>query len=338
MIINLSILFWGILVSATLALLLSPGMIWLSNKLGLVDKPGSALHKMHQAETPMAGGLVILLGGGLTLLVLPLQYSSELFGILGGVLVVTLFGMIDDRVNLSPVYKLIGQLLAAGIVIYFGVQVHITRIGWLDLVISFVWLIGLTNAFNFVDSMDGLAVGLAGIASAFFMLVNFDSFQPNLAALSAVLLGTTIGSFLLSSPPAKMFLGDSGSQALGISLASIGIAYTPGAAGLPQGVSWFTPILVLGVPIFDMIMVVVSRFRRRQPIYMAATDHLYHRLTRIGLHPNRAVSLMQILAILMSLTAFVALGASVTLANTLFGSIVFAGIIVFIYLERRFSA
>jgi UDP-GlcNAc:undecaprenyl-phosphate GlcNAc-1-phosphate transferase len=338
MIINLSVLFWAILVSASLALILSPSMIWLSNKLGLVDKPGSALHKMHQADTPMAGGLVILLGGGLTLLVLPIQYSSELLGILGGVLVVTLFGMIDDRVNLSPIYKLMGQLLAAGVVIYLGIQVHITRVGWLDLGISFLWLIGLTNAFNFVDSMDGLAIGLAGIASAFFMLVNIDSLQPNLATLSAVLLGTTIGSFLLTSPPAKMFLGDSGSQALGMSLASIGIAYTPGAAGLPQGVSWFTPILVLGVPIFDMILVVVSRLRRRQPIYVAATDHLYHRLTMLGLHPNRAVSLMQIVAILMSLTAFVALGANVTLANVLFGSIVFAGIIVFIYLERRFSA
>ena len=338
MIIDLSLLFWAILVSATLALILSPGMIWLSNKLGLVDKPGSALHKMHQVDTPMAGGLVILFGGGLTLLVLPLQYSSELFGLLGGVLVVTLFGLMDDRINLSPIYKLIGQFLAAGIVIYFGIQVHITRVGWLDIVISFLWLVGLTNAFNFVDSMDGLAIGLAGIASAFFMLVNIDSFQLNLAALSAVLLGTMIGSFLFSSPPAKMFLGDSGSQALGISLASIGIAYTPGAAGLPQAVSWFTPILVLGVPIFDMILVVISRLRRRQPIYRAATDHLYHRFKMLGLHPNRAVSLMQITAILMSLTAFVALGASVTLANVLFGSIVFAGIIVFIYLERRFSA
>jgi UDP-GlcNAc:undecaprenyl-phosphate GlcNAc-1-phosphate transferase len=220
MIIDLSLLFWAIVVSGTLALILSPGMIWLSNKLGLVDKPGSALHKMHQSETPMAGGFVILIGGGLTLLLLPLDFSPELFGILGGVFFVTLFGLIDDRVDLSPVYKLLGQFLAAGFVIYFGVQVHVTRVGWLDLIISFLWLVGLTNAFNFVDSMDGLAVGLAGIASAFFMLVNIDSFQPNLAALSAVLLGTTIGSFFLTSPPAKMFLGDSGSQALGIALAS----------------------------------------------------------------------------------------------------------------------
>jgi UDP-GlcNAc:undecaprenyl-phosphate GlcNAc-1-phosphate transferase len=338
MIIDLSLLFWAILVSGILALILCPGMIWLSTRLGLVDKPGSAMHKMHQAETPMAGGLVILLGGGLSLVILPIQYSPELFGLLGGALVVTLFGLIDDRVNLSPVYKLMGQIIAAGIVIYSGIQVHITRVGWLDVLISFIWLVGLTNAFNFVDSMDGLATGLAGIASAFFMLVNIDSLQPNLATLSAVLLGTTIGIFLLTSPPAKMFLGDSGSQALGISLASIGIAYTPGAAGLPQAVSWFTPILVLGVPIFDMILVVGSRLRRCQPIYLAATDHLYHRLTMLGLHPNRAVSLMQIVAILLSLTAFVALGASVTIANVLFGVIVFTGIIVLIYLERRFSA
>src|SRR3972149_3753355 len=126
-------------------------------------------------------------------------------------------------------------------------------------------IVGITNAFNFVDSMDGLALGLAGIAAAFFMLVTIDSAQPILAALSAVVFGATIGAYFFNAAPARMFLGDSGSQLLGFLLAAIGIAYTPASAGLPQGVTWFTPILVLGVPIFDMGLVVISRLRSRRP-------------------------------------------------------------------------
>jgi UDP-GlcNAc:undecaprenyl-phosphate GlcNAc-1-phosphate transferase len=143
-----------------------------------------------------------------------------------------------------------------------------------------------------------------------------------------------IGGFLFASPPAKMFLGDSGSQALGILLASIGIAYTPGQAGLPQGATWFTPILVLGVPIFDMGLVVISRIRRGKPIYRASTDHLYHRLNMLGLHPNRSVLIMQICAILLSLIAFLMLTVQVIIANLVFIAVLICSESVYLYLER----
>jgi UDP-GlcNAc:undecaprenyl-phosphate GlcNAc-1-phosphate transferase len=335
MILGLSELFLAILMSATTALLSAPGMIQIATRLGLVDQPGSARHKQHQSPTPMAGGLILVASIAVSLILLKMQITADLMAILSGFLVTLIIGLVDDWIDLKPGYKLFGQLVASSTVIYFGIQVHITQIASLDLGLTVLWLVGMANAFNFVDSMDGLAVGIAGIAAAFFMLVAVDSFQPDLAIISAILLGTMIGSFIYSSPPARMFLGDSGSQALGIMLGSIGIAYTPGQAGLPQAATWFVPILALGVPIFDMVLVVFSRIRRMRPIYEANTDHIYHRLTRLGLHPNRAVLLMQITAILLSLCAFIALGTSVYIANAIFGMLVFGSLLILGYLEFR---
>ena len=338
MVTNLSNVFIVILTATISAIVVGPMMIRLAQRIQLVDIPGTATHKKHQVETPIAGGFVILVSLMITLGILRLQLSNEVGGILLGTLVMMLWGLIDDRFNLRASHKIFGQLLAALIIISFGVQVHITKIDWLDLLITLLWFIGLTNAFNFVDSMDGLAVGLAGIASAFFMLVTIDSAQPELAFLSAAFLGTMIGCFFYNAPPARMFLGDSGSLTLGFALAAIGIAYTPAQAGLPQGVSWFVPILVLGVPTFDMALVVVSRLRKRRPIYLASTDHVYHRLVRFGFKPNRAVAAMQIVAILLSLIAFISLTTNVLIANLIFGGIVLLALFALLYLETRIQS
>ena len=337
MIIGLSQIFQTILLSSFCAIALSPVTIWFSEKIDLIDQPGSALHKQHHDARPMAGGLVILLSLGISLAIIPLEFSRSIQGLLGGIIAIFIVGIVDDRLSISVGYKLFGQLLAAALVFVFGVQVHITQIPVVDAAITFVWLVGLTNAFNFVDSMDGLAIGLAGIASAFFMLVTSDSSQPNLALLAALLLGISIGSFLFAAPPAKMFLGDSGSQIFGFALAAIGIAFVPGEAGLPQASTWFTPILVLGVPIFDMFLVVFSRLRRRQPIYQAGMDHVYHRLAGFGMHPNHAVSLMQVAAILLSLAAFILMGANPVVANLGFAGFLVGGLAIFVWLEYRFS-
>ena len=334
MVTNLSNVFIVILTATISAIVAGPIMIRLAQRIHLVDIPGDAAHKKHQVETPIAGGLVILLSLMITLGIFRLHLSKEVSGILLGTLVMMLWGLLDDRFNLRASHKIFGQLLAALIIIGFGVQVHITKMDWLDILITLFWFIGLTNAFNFVDSMDGLAVGLAGIASAFFMLVTLDSAQPELAFLSAAFLGTMIGCFFYNAPPARMFLGDSGSLTLGFALAAIGIAYTPAQAGLPQGVSWFIPILVLGVPIFDMVLVVSSRLRQHRPIYLAGMDHVYHRLERLGVSPNRAVAAMQIAAILLGLIAFIALDMDVLVANLFFLVVVLIAMVILFMLEK----
>jgi UDP-GlcNAc:undecaprenyl-phosphate GlcNAc-1-phosphate transferase len=230
------------------------------------------------------------------------------------------------------------QVVGAFVLVGAGVQVHITRLPALDLALTVLWVVGMTNAFNFVDSMDGLALGLAAVASAFFMLVTIDSGQPELSSLSAAVLGAVAGSLIYNITPARLFLGDSGSQLLGYLLAALGIAYTPGHAGLPQELTWFTPIVVLGVPIFDATLVVWSRLRRKQPIYQARLDHTYHRLLAMGLEPARSVFSMQIAAMLLALAAFVALDAPVWVANAMFGALALLGAGLILLLERAPSS
>lgn len=317
------------------ALLGGPVWIRLARKGGLVDVPGSAPHKRHPVPTPLAGGLLLASSLVVCYGLLRPQITTPLIGILAGAGLMAAWGIADDRRSLSPPTKLAMQVIAAVVLVVAGVQVHVTRVPVIDLLLTILWVVGLTNAFNFVDSMDGLAIGLAAIASAFFMLVTIDSAQPELASFSAALFGALAGGLFYNISPARLFLGDSGAQLLGFSLAALGIAYTPGQAGLPQGVTWFTPIVALGVPIFDTTLVVLSRLRRRQPVSRAGRDHTYHRLIRLGLDPGRSVLVMQLAAMLLSLTAFVALEASVWLANAIFGVIVALGLVAIGLLERR---
>jgi UDP-GlcNAc:undecaprenyl-phosphate GlcNAc-1-phosphate transferase len=323
---RLADLFPAMLLAASTALIIAPVMIRVLPPLGLVDLPGSAVHKRHPKPTPLAGGPILAVSLMVCYAALSLPVDREVIGILAGAGLMVVWGIADDRLGLGPAQKLIGQLLATALLVYFGVQVRILRVSWLNLGLTTLWVVGLTNAFNFVDSMDGLALGLAGIAGAFFMLVTIDSAQPILAALSAAVFGATIGAYFFNAAPARMFLGDSGSQLLGFLLAAIGIAYTPASAGLPQGVTWFTPILVLGVPIFDMSLVVVSRLSRHRPVYRANRDHTFHRLIRLGLDDTRSVLAMQMTAIMLGLVAFIALDASVLEANVMFGVIAALGL------------
>jgi UDP-GlcNAc:undecaprenyl-phosphate GlcNAc-1-phosphate transferase len=180
--------------------------------------------------------------------------------------------------------------------------------------------------------MDGLVVGLAAIASTFFLFVTIDAGQLHLTYLSALLLGSCIGLFYYNTTPARTFLGDSGAQFLGFMLATLAMAYTP--PGLPQPSSWFVPILLLGVPIFDTTLVVVSRLRRGDPIYKAGQDHVYHRLTQLGMSPVQAVTAMHVVALLIGCLAFVALQMPPVPANLLFGLALLCGLIALLILRK----
>lgn len=333
MVTNLVELFTVILLSSVIVLVLGAPMRRLSLRFGIVDYPGAASHKTHHSPTPAAGGLVLPFSLVLALIAVRGALERETFTILAGMLGMTILGVTDDRFTLAPVYKLAGQAVVVGGILLGGIQVHITLIPWVDVFLTILWLIGMTNAFNFVDSMDGLAVGLAGVSAAFFMLVTIDSLQPSLALLSGAILGSCVGLFFYNVTPALLFLGDSGAQALGITLATVAIAYTPGQAGLPQAVTWFIPILVLGVPIFDMLLVILSRLRTHQKVYLAKQDHVYHRLVRMGFDSTRAVAAMQLGAILLGLLGFIALELTILQANILFASIVLIGIILLIVFE-----
>lgn len=338
MVSELSGLFPLILIASVTALATAPLATRLAAKLGLMDVPGSAPHKTHPSATPLVGGIVLAVSVAVAYLILAPPIDRQISGILIAGALTLLWGLIDDRLGMPPAIKAIGQLLMAALLIYFGVQVRITRMVALDVGLTLLWVVGLMNAFNFVDSMDGLAIGLGIVATGFFMLVTLDAEQPALARMSASLLGAAIGVYFHNARPARLFLGDSGAQLLGFTLAAIGMAYVPAGAGLPQGVSWFVPILVLGVPIFDSTLVVVSRLRRGLPIYQARHDHTYHRLITLGMHPSQSVLAMHVTAVLLGLIAFVALDLTVLQANLIFGVSVLFGAVGILYLERSFAS
>jgi len=323
-----------ILVTLLLTLALTPAAILAARKMGLVDRPGSVPHKRHLRPTPMTGGLVLIV----TTLVLAIRFewwgNLRLLGITVGAMLVFAFGLWDDRRNISPPMKIGGQFAATVVVLLAGTQVRLSTHQWINILISVIWMMGVTNGFNFVDSMDGLAAGLAGIAAAFFMLVTLESGQAELAILSAGIVGFCMGFYFFNLAPAKTFLGDSGAQQLGFILAAIGILYRP--PDYPQLASWFVPIMVLGVPIFDMWLVVLSRLRRRRKIYLAAMDHTYHRLVGLGMDPTRAVYAMHLVAIGMGFLGFVSLNSGVLLGNLIFAMVVLAGLMLFMIFERLY--
>jgi UDP-GlcNAc:undecaprenyl-phosphate GlcNAc-1-phosphate transferase len=294
--------------------------------------PGSAPH--HAQPTPLAGGLVIftalLLIGWLEHILARPTIASLLLP----AAIVLVFGLWDDLRGLSAPWKLAGQLLATLALIRLGVQVRLFDIAWLDLSLTVLWMIGITNAYNFVDSMDGLATGLASLAAAFFMLVTFDSNQTDLTLLSALLLGTCIGVFYFTAPPARFFLGDSGAQFLGFLLARLAIAYT---GWLPAHQSWYIPSYWLACQSL-IPLVVFSRPRRRQPIYQAGLDHTYHRLVALGMSSNRAVLTMQFAALTLGCLAFFGLSLSPLLANLIFAACLLAGVLGIAFLEYAYKA
>lgn len=326
-------LFWG-----TVAMLLVvPVSIRVARHFRLIDEPNSAPHKIHTRPVPQAGGI------GLVFVVLLLTLLSGKFGaesvrgILLASLIVFLFGLWDDARGLSAGWKLLGQLLATLVLIWQGVYIQMLGTqplyAALNIALTFLWTVGITNAFNLVDSMDGLAVGLAAIAAAFFMLVTIAARQTHLAYLSAILLGCTIGMSFYNIMPARAFLGDSGAQFLGFVLAALAIAYTP--RGLPQPSSWFVPILLLSVPIFDTTLVVISRMGRGRSFYKAGQDHTYHRLVQLGTPPGHAVAAMHIAAILTGCLAFMALPLPPLWANLVFAAALLAGLAALFLLIRR---
>lgn len=322
-----------IFLAALAALALGYPSIWLTRRARLVDRPGSAPHKLHQTPIPLAGGFLILTVVLILSAATGVLTVSPVSAILAGSCVAFLFGLVDDVRALPVIGKLAGQLLAAVAVIGLGVQVQLFIYPWLNLALTLVWLLGVTNAFNFVDSMDGLAIGLSGLSAAFFMLVTFDSQQLGLSVLSAVLLGACIGSYYYNAAPARAFLGDSGAQLLGFLLAALAIAYNP--VGFSPFASWYVPILLVSVPIFDATLVIISRLRRGRSIYRAARDHTYHRLVAYGFNANHAMLAMHIAALMLGCLAFIALSLPPLAANIVFAACLLAGGSAIAYLDSR---
>lgn len=330
----------------TLAIVLSfmagPIAIFIAKKARAIDMPGSAAHKKHAAPTPLAGGLVLFLTLPILMTIFGLWDDAPISWLMVAVSIIFIFGLRDDTHGLSAPQKFTGQFIAAVILILSGTSVKILAsfqvalhpwlIQTLDWAITLIWLVGICNAFNLIDSMDGLVAGLATISAGFFTITCFVFGQNELAQLAAVIFGLSLGLYFYNNTPARFFLGDSGTQTLGFLLAAIGILYTP--PQLPQGSTWFLPILVLGVPIFDTTLVVISRIRRRKYIFKADLAHTYHRLVQMGMTPAQAVFTIQITAFLLCSAALIAMSLAPQIATLLFLLVVLLGAGLIVFFEK----
>ena len=325
------------------AVAFSPLAIWIAKRMGLLDIPGSQAHKQHLRPMPLAGGITLILGMAVLVPVFHLN-NKDISPLLIALVIIFIFGLWDDAKGLGAPLKLTGQVLASILLIASDVSVHFLEglsipylrgymLTVLDWGVTIFWFIGITNAFNLIDSMDGLAVGTAGIAFVFFMIMGLVAQQTYLAIFSACLVGICIGLYVFNISPARLFLGDSGAQMLGFTLAAVGMIYTP--HDLPQASSWFVPILVLGVPIFDTTLVVASRLIHHRPVFHADRSHTYHRLVALGLDPNRAVLLIHLTTLVLSFVAFIALSLPPLEATLTFFGVVLSGGLILIFLASK---
>ena len=331
--------------SAALGLVLSlmAGLLSIAfaRATGLIDVPGREPHKLHSQPTPVAGGVALFV-----IFIVGWLFNAREFGDLWKVALPTLIifgiGLWDDYRRARFWVKLALEILAVGILIAFGIQVHVIQIiftelpvlltSGLDIVITVLWVVGMTNAYNFVDSMDGLATGIAIIASIFLAFTSLFSGQIALAHFMAFLAAACYGLYFFNAHPARLFLGDSGALSLGFLLATTSMLYNPQI--FPQPSSWFVPVMILGLPIFDICLVIVSRLRRDWPIYQADRAHTYHRLVMLGLSASQAVSVLHMVTLLLGCLAFVALNQTPLVATMIFGSVILAGIIAIIIMDN----
>ncbi len=267
--------------------------------------------RWHREPKPALGGVAIVAsflmagGGGVLLLRGPevirvhldpaLHVWTPLEGLLLAGVLLFVVGLVDDLRPLGPGVKLVAQVGGAGILVASGVLLQLTGVYPLDVALTFLWIVGVTNALNLLDNMDGLAGGVACIAALFLGVIFVLEGLPQLALVAFVLAGSVAGFLVHNHPPARIFMGDSGALFLGVFLA--GLALSP-AAGGGRGVLTVVavPVLLLAVPILDTALVTAARLAEGRPLSQGGRDHLSHRLVRLGISERRAVYTLWALA------------------------------------------
>jgi len=278
------LIFFTALVFSVLA---TPLVRRLALRTGIVDAPAS--RKIQVVPVPLLGGAAIYAAFVIALIVFGDRfYVRELVGIMLGATLVSLFGLADDRWGLNAYLKLGGQALAGAILILGGTQVRLFPVEWLNWALTLLWVVGMTNALNLLDNMDGLSAGVTTVAAAFFLLLAAISGQYLVGAMAAALIGACVGFLRYNLNPATIFMGDAGALFLGFLLAALAIKLR-----FPSNVPWVTwlvPVCVLALPLFDTTLVFVSRlWRGRNPLTTPGKDHLSHRLHALGLTRREAV-------------------------------------------------
>ena len=302
----------AVLVAAVLSFLMTMPVRRLAVRIGAIDDPKDD-RRMHKEPIPRMGGLAIFLGFLVSALVFTPQMDRGLLAILLGAVLIVGLGVADDKYTLPAKAKLLVQLLAAAVVVFYG-DLRIDRLtnpfgsslySYWDLglwayPITIIWILAITNAVNFIDGLDGLACGVSGISSINLMIIALLVSNGQAAIWMAALTGACIGFLPHNFNPARIFMGDTGSNFLGFMLAVVSIqglfkAYTV--------ISFLVPILLLGLPIFDICFAVIRRVAHGQSPMQADRGHFHHRLIDMGFSQRQSVSIAYVLTGILGLSA-----------------------------------
>src|SRR5215813_7806547 len=300
------------------ALYWTPLMRKAAKQFGIVDKPDGRLKK-HENATPYLGGLAVFMAFLFTVGVLT-DFGPEILGLLLSGSIALLVGLLDDFGAMTPTQKLLGQTLAALVLIKSGTYIKLEFLPvWIAIPLTVLWILAVTNALNIIDILDGLASGVSVIAAVSIAIANFMAGRNAVGFLCIVLAGAVLGFLRYNFHPAKIYLGDAGSLFIGFMLAALSMNAGYTRANLLAVTS---PVLILGIPLFDLTLVMWARWRNGIPMMKGSPDHFALRLRRIKLSVRETAVTTYIIGALLSGVAL--LMSQVTLAwaaGTMFGAI-----------------
>lgn len=295
-----------ILIAFLVSFLLTPVVMKIGIRIGAVDKPNE--RKVHTRIITRIGGVAIF-GGFMVASLLMQELSHQAWGLLLSGTMIMILGLVDDLKGISPKIKLLGQIIAALVLVSFGVQVDfitnpfnggIISLGFLSIPVTVFWVIGMSNAVNLIDGLDGLAAGVSAIAAVTLAVIAWTQGQFTTVYLALFLAAAALGFLRYNFNPAKLFMGDCGSLFLGYILGALAVM------GLSKGatvISLFIPVIILGIPILDTFFAIIRRFTNKKPIFQADKGHLHHRLLEMGLSHKQTVVVIYAITLLLGSSA-----------------------------------
>ena len=320
--------------AVAISFLSTPLVKTLAYKVGAIDVPKDS-RRMHKVPIPRLGGLAIFLAFLLSALIFA-DIDRQLQGILLGAVIIVVLGALDDVLALKALPKLIVQILAAGVAVYHGCVIQFisnpnvfsnatyVNLGWLSVPITIIWIVAITNAVNFIDGLDGLAVGVSSISAAALIVIALMVAETNIAIILCALFGACLGFIPYNMNPAKIFMGDSGSTFLGYILATLSIT---GLFKMYAIISFAVPFLILGLPIFDICFAFLRRIAKGQNPMVADRGHVHHRLIDMGFSQKQAVAISYMLTAILGLAAVLLTSSGELKALILIGAVFVVGAI-----------
>jgi len=326
----------AVVVALVLSLAATPGVKWFANYVGAIDVPKDS-RRVHKSPIPRLGGLAIFIAFLLGV-VLFADITRQIRGVLIGAVIVVIVGVIDDIMPLRAYIKLIIQIVAALVAVYHGVIIDMfsnpltfitidyVSLGYFSIPVTVIWIVAITNSFNLIDGLDGLAVGVSAISSIVMLVISLMASDPNIAIIMAALAGACLGFMPYNFNPAKIFMGDTGALLLGYVLATVSIL---GLFKFYAVVSFAAPFLILALPLLDTAFAFIRRLVKGQNPMAPDRGHFHHRLLDMGLTQKQAVAILYAISGLLGLVAVVITSSDGIRVLILVAAILLAAAIIF---------